>query len=124
MVHAEESKIGLLTPKEYEVVAQVAQLYNTLCPIPCTDCKYCMPCPNDVDIPRNFSVFNSGVMFDAFDEARSGYQWIKEEARASSCIQCGICEEKCPQSIPISDWMPLVSAVLGEGQAYDPTRCP
>jgi len=124
LVHADQSSVGLLTEPEYEVVAKVADLYRTLSPIPCTDCKYCMPCPNDVDIPRNFAVFNSGVMYDSVEDARRGYEWIKEEARASSCIQCGICEEKCPQSIPISDWMPLVDEVLGQGQDYDPTRNP
>jgi len=124
LVHADQSQVGLLTEPEYELVSKVADLYRTLSPIPCTDCKYCMPCPNDVDIPRNFAVFNSGVMYDAVGDARRGYQFIKEEARASSCIQCGICEEKCPQSIPISEWMPLVDEVLGQDRDYDPTRNP
>jgi hypothetical protein len=43
---------------------------------------------------------------------------MPEEKRASQCIQCRECEEKCPQSIVISEWMPVVHAVLGEGQEY------
>jgi predicted aldo/keto reductase-like oxidoreductase len=35
------------------------------------------------------------------------------------CIHCRECESKCPQQIPISEWMPVVHAVLGEGQSYE-----
>jgi predicted aldo/keto reductase-like oxidoreductase len=43
---------------------------------------------------------------------------------ASACIQCRECDPKCPQSIPISEWMPIIHAVLGEGKAYTPRDCP
>jgi predicted aldo/keto reductase-like oxidoreductase len=43
---------------------------------------------------------------------------MEKPARAESCLQCQECEEKCPQSIPISEWMPVVHAVLGEGRPY------
>lgn len=29
--------------------------------IPCTDCKYCMPCPYGIDIPANFLHYNKCV---------------------------------------------------------------
>nr|MBP7332999.1 4Fe-4S dicluster domain-containing protein [Bacillota bacterium] len=41
-----------------------------------------------------------------------------EASRAGSCVQCKACEEKCPQKISISEWMPKAHAVLGEGQSY------
>jgi len=44
--------------------------------------------------------------------------WLPENERASACKDCNECEDKCPQSIPISEWMPRVHAVLGEGQPY------
>jgi predicted aldo/keto reductase-like oxidoreductase len=116
---AEASGVGTLTEEELALVAQVREKYKELCPIPCTKCGYCMPCPNGVDIPRNFAVYNEGVMYDKPDRAREGYNnWMDEEKRASQCIQCRECEEKCPQSIVISEWMPIVHAVLGEGQEY------
>ena len=77
-----------------------------------------MPCPNGVDIPRNFMVYNEGVMFAKPEKARESYQWIEEEKRTNACIQCRECEEKCPQAIPISEWMPIVHRVLAEGAAY------
>ena len=116
---AEVSGVGTLTEEDLALVAQVREKYKELCPIPCTKCGYCMPCPNGVDIPRNFATYNEGVMYDKPDRAREGYNnWMPEEKRASQCIQCRECEEKCPQSIVISEWMPVVHAVLGEGQEY------
>jgi len=117
---ADTSGIGTLTGEELALVARVREQYRTLCPIPCTTCGYCIPCPNGVNIPRNFEIYNEGVMYDKPDHARREYDpWLAEDQRASACIQCRECEEKCPQDIPISEWMPLVHAVLGEGQPYE-----
>ncbi len=116
--YAERAEVGMLNEAELALVARVRDQYNELCPIPCTQCRYCMPCPNGVDIPRNFATFNSGAMYNKFNEARRGYQHIPEPERASACVQCRTCEDLCPQRIPISEWMPLVHAVLGEGRDY------
>ena len=121
---ASVSGVGTLSDKELELVDRVRVQYRELCPIPCTKCEYCMPCPNGVNIPRNFELFNNGVMYDIIDQVREWYGRSKEEARASACIQCRECESKCPQSIPISEWMPVVHEVLGEGRAVDACQLP
>jgi predicted aldo/keto reductase-like oxidoreductase len=113
------SAIGALTAEELSLVDRIRTRYQELCPVPCTKCNYCLPCPNGVNIPRNFTIYNEGVMYDKADGARRAYnQWFSEEERANLCIQCQECEEKCPQNIPISEWMPVVHAVLGESQPY------
>jgi predicted aldo/keto reductase-like oxidoreductase len=116
---AEASGVGTLTEGDLALVAQVRERYRELCPIPCTRCRYCMPCPNGVNIPRNFETFNHGRMYNQIEGARRGYQRMSEEQRASACIQCRECEDKCPQQIPISEWMIHVHEVLGEGQPYE-----
>ena len=83
-----------------------------------------MPCPNGVDIPGNFALFNTGVMYNSFADARRRYGRRPEGARASACIQCRECEELCPQDIPISEWMPVVHAVLGEGRPLEECALP
>ena len=119
VVSAGASTIKALTSEELALIGQVRAKYQEICPIPCTKCDYCMPCPNGVDIPGNFGVYNEGAMYEKPDQARQAYNmWIAEEKRASACIQCRECEEKCPQSIRISEWMPRVHEVLGEGQPY------
>jgi predicted aldo/keto reductase-like oxidoreductase len=129
---ASASSIGSLTADELALYDQVRARYQELTVIPCTKCGYCMPCPQGVDIPANFANYNDGIMYDKPDAARGQYGWWKyayevqgnfdHDIRAAQCIQCGECEEKCPQAIPISEWMLVVHQVLGEGKAYD--ECP
>jgi hypothetical protein len=128
---ADVSGVDTLREEELAIYDQVRAKYQELCPIPCTQCAYCMPCPNGVDIPRNFQIYNHGKMYDKPSFARRQYAWIgeryqqgllPENPQAGECIQCRECEDKCPQSIPISEWMPIVHQVLGEGQPYD--ACP
>ena len=116
---AETAGTGMLTSGDLELVAKARAKYDELCPVPCTQCRYCMPCPNGVDIPRNFDTFNNGVMYNTFENARRGYSRMAEDVRASACIQCRECEDKCPQNIEISQWMPLVDEVLGQGRPYE-----
>jgi hypothetical protein len=125
MSHVEENvasanaaAVGSLTDEELAIVDQVREAYKALCPIPCTQCKYCIPCPNGVDIPRNFEIYNQGVMYDKPEHARRSYGFLDEEKRASACIACLECEDQCPQSIPISEWMVHVHEVLGENAPY------
>ncbi|MEN6479029.1 MAG: aldo/keto reductase [Anaerolineales bacterium] len=121
---AARSGVGTLTAQDLATVAAARERYQSLCPVPCTRCEYCMPCPNGVNIPGNLGLLNEGVMYGAMDEMRRRYAHMDEGARASACIQCRTCEDKCPQSIVISEWMPLVHAVLGEGREFRPCDCP
>jgi predicted aldo/keto reductase-like oxidoreductase len=85
--------------------------------IPCTRCGYCMPCPNGVDIPRNFEIYNEASMHEDFPSARFVYKtFTPEPERASGCVACRVCEELCPQKIEISEWMPKVAEALGPPQ--------
>ena len=119
VVGAGVSSVNSLTDHELALVAQVREEHLGLCPIPCTDCGYCMPCPHGVDIPQNFEVYNQGVIYNDPDSARRRYGFaMAEDARANACIQCRECEDKCPQSILISEWMVHVHEVLVEGKPY------
>jgi len=122
---AGSSAVGSYTDADQAVIARVREAYQGYRAIPCTQCRYCMPCPNGVDIPRNFQEYNYGVMYGDVGFPRFRYgQMMAETSRASECIQCRECEEKCTQQIPISEWMPVVHAVLGEGKAYDEVTAP
>jgi predicted aldo/keto reductase-like oxidoreductase len=119
IISAGQSAIHALPEQSHVLFDQVRARYNELCPIPCTKCEYCLPCPNGVAIPRVFAAYNEGMMYDKPDVARRAYQqWIAAENQASACLECLECEEKCPQNIPISEWMPVVHEVLGDGKPY------
>ncbi|MBN1978056.1 MAG: aldo/keto reductase [Anaerolineae bacterium] len=125
---ADVSGVGTLTADELALYAQVRAKYKELIAIPCTSCGYCMPCPQGVDIPGNFGSYNEGIMFDKPESSRGHYGWLKfayeeqgifdHDVRAAQCIQCGECETKCPQGIPISEWMPVIHRALGENGPY------
>ncbi len=122
------SGVGTLSPEERRLIERVRDAYCSLSAVPCTACGYCMPCPNGVDIPRTFMLLNNGVMYGDLEDARRRYSHLMSDQSpdilASSCIQCRECEGKCPQSIPISEWMPYAHAILGEGQPFDRSACP
>ena len=113
---------GDLTAEEKALYDKVRAAYRGLTVIPCTACGYCMPCPQGVDIPANLGAYNEGVVYDKPDAARGQYGWWKyafevqhmldHDVRAVNCIQCGDCDAKCPQGIPVSTWMPVVDEVL------------
>jgi predicted aldo/keto reductase-like oxidoreductase len=120
LASAAASGVGTLTAAELALVDRVRDQYNALCPIPCTKCEYCMPCPSGVNIPRNFEIYNQGIMYDKADGSRVEYKmWLPDAERASQCTACLTCEGLCPQSIPVSRWMPVVQRVLGEGKPYE-----
>ncbi|MBI9104498.1 MAG: aldo/keto reductase [Spirochaetales bacterium] len=72
----------------------------------CTGCGYCIPCPEEVNIPHIFKMMNYYKVYSIKDFAKKGYAeiginpWVKG-MRADACTECGICETKCPQKIEI-----------------------
>jgi predicted aldo/keto reductase-like oxidoreductase len=120
---AERSAVHSLGPAELEVFDRVRRAYQGAIPIPCTKCGYCLPCPNGVNITSNFELYNDGFIHEDPGASRLLYKRLLPEGeRASACVQCKTCEEKCPQEIPISEWMPKVHAVLGEDRDYPRRR--
>ena len=113
LASASRSGLGTLTKAELALIARVRDEYRELAPIPCTDCKYCLPCPNGVNIPRIFELYNEVQMYKDLDTMRRLYGWLEEEARASACVECGDCEKLCPQNIEIIEWLEKAHELLG-----------
>ncbi len=107
---SDEEKLHVL--ESLEENRKYAELY-------CTDCKYCMPCPHDVNIPLNFSCMNFHRVYGLTDHAKSQYaRFFAEKKRveglaASECQECGECEPKCPQDIPIIAQLKETAETLG-----------
>jgi predicted aldo/keto reductase-like oxidoreductase len=93
------SRAEPLTAEEKEGVEEAMQQYKKLADLYCTGCNYCLPCPADVQIPRNFTIANLERVYGLTDTARNQYRAL--HGKAAYCIACGECEEKCPQDIPI-----------------------
>jgi hypothetical protein len=110
---AERAAIGSLGDKDLALIDEVRNQYRKLSPIPCTNCEYCMPCPNGVDIPHAFRNYNDATMYDDPRTARFRYREKSREVWADNCTVCLECEEKCPQEIPIAEWLKKAHEYLG-----------
>ncbi len=78
----------------------------------CTECRYCMDCPRGVDIPGNFHIYNRARVYGLADWARRQYAEMEPAKRADACTQCGECEPKCPNKLPIMEQLETVAREL------------
>ncbi len=101
---AENVRVGEFTEKEFQLVEQVKEAVSRKMKVGCSGCRYCMPCPQGVDIPMAFHCYNLKYM-----EGHKSGMWEytqstamrRETSSASQCVGCGRCEQLCPQGIPI-----------------------
>ncbi len=77
----------------------------------CRRCGYCLPCPQGIDIPTQFLFEGYYSRYNLQEWAQSRYQASK--INAADCIECGICEGKCPYDLPIRKMMKNVAGKLG-----------
>ncbi len=91
-----------LSDEEQQVVKAAREALLQYDRIACTGCHYCTPgCPMEIHIPEIFAVMNVYKMYGDLNEARRDYGWRPKGAKASECVQCGQCEDACPQHLPI-----------------------
>lgn len=120
LVSASSSAAGSLNALELSLVDEVRARYRELCLASCTGCQYCQPCPNNLNIPLMFELYNAGHMYGVIEQVRQQYNdWIKPENRADQCARCQECEDKCPQHLPICELLDKVDQVLGMGKSYE-----
>lgn len=99
---AEDALPLSLTADELDLIAEARKIYKQRIKISCSECHYCVPCPNRVRIPDIFSLYNDAVAYGTLNESLRTYNSMKKaSADASACVECGACEEACPQHLPI-----------------------
>jgi len=110
-----------LTEDDWKTIAKNLDEVKGLADLYCTGCNYCMPCPHGVDIPANFEAMNMHKVWGLTEVATERYANLGKkkdgdevvEAWAESCEECGECEPKCPQHIPIIEQLKETAAALG-----------
>jgi len=114
---ARNSVVNSLSPEEKLLLeVYINKKMKDLIVIPCTRCEYCTPCPSGINIPHNITLFNEGYAFGSLEKSRRIYGFFGQTT--DYCTQCRECEDRCPQQLEISQWMPHIHRVLGEGEPY------
>ena len=70
----------------------------------CRRCEYCLPCPKNVNIPQNFLLEGYYTRYNLKEWALERYESLGD-SKASECVECGLCEEKCPYNLPIRNML-------------------
>lgn len=112
---ASNVEVGELGTSEERMLQDVVAAINGKMKVGCTGCGYCVPCPVNVDIPGTFAAYNrryTESKFWAFVDYLICTGMRKNSTAASNCIQCGKCEQHCPQYIQIREELKNAQRVL------------
>ena len=90
-----------LSSDAHQAIKEVREMMHALKLVECTGCRYCTDgCPMEINIPGVFRCVNDKIKFP--NRPGSHYGWAtRKGGKASDCIECGQCEEICPQHLPI-----------------------
>ena len=122
---AERSDVGKFNQAEMTLINGVREAYKNLYPIPCSGCRYCMPCPNGVAIPSIFEIYNDGVIYDIPNKGSTRYRdTMLDDHRGDLCIRCNKCVEVCPQKIDIPEWLEKIHELLSTPSVRQQTSPP
>ncbi|MDE7016103.1 MAG: aldo/keto reductase [Lachnospiraceae bacterium] len=121
---ASKAWAGAFTEAEEGLLQDVIKAINAKVKVGCTGCRYCMPCPKNVDIPGTFAAYNrrySDGRRAAIVEYMMCTALRKDSSAASNCVECGKCEQHCPQHIQIRTELKNARKEL-EGPFYKAAR--
>lgn len=104
------------TEEEMNVVERAREEFAKVPVIPCTTCDYCAKvCPMNIGISGSFTALNTLTLYNNLEGAKSRIRFSvlnKEKKLAEECIECGACEEVCPQHIAIRQELKRVTEAL------------
>ena len=106
---------NVMTADELKLMDDVRAAYISRTKIGCTGCRYCMPCPNGVNIPGIFSIWNNQSLYGGDLSKNRGLQRIIENNETpANCVECGACEAACPQHLGIIEGLKLAWSDMGQ----------
>ena len=105
---------GIMDEAELKLIDDVRAAYISRTKIGCTGCRYCMPCPNGVNIPGIFSAWNNVSLYNADLTKDWNFGGIlRNHAGADNCVGCGACEAACPQHLGIIEGLAAAWKEIG-----------
>jgi len=130
---ANNSGVNTLSEDELLTISELRKAYSKYLVVPCTSCRYCMPCPNGVSIPFILRIVNDlaywgergiprvSFFYNRMSKTQEDIEKRKSEGEefdgaACLCTKCGECIDKCPQQINIPDIMEKANEIFEEGK--------
>jgi len=102
-----------LGDKEYDAIDKIRNVFSSMNLIQCTACRYCTAgCPAKISIPDLFACLNGKNIWDDWNPAFYYGIHTEHSGKASDCIECGACEDICPQHLPIREFLKDVANVF------------
>ncbi|MBN1321738.1 MAG: aldo/keto reductase [Thermoleophilia bacterium] len=106
---ADTAEPNSLSIAEEVAISNAADAFRKRQRVPCPSCRPCMPCPEGIDVPRFFEIYNDALVYDDIETARALCD--QEQIHPGDCTECGICERRCTKRLHMIDW-------LKEGKDY------
>lgn len=105
-----------MAKQEWDQVTAALEQVKKFSELYCTGCNYCQPCPVNINIPRIFNLYTYHNVYGLTAAAKKELDEYKGNAQngamPEACIDCGACEEKCPQHLKIRSELSRVVSIL------------
>ena len=100
-----------MAEEDFQKATLMMEELKKLSDLYCTGCNYCMPCPKDIDIPHLFNAYTYHNVYGLSEQGKNMWN-EKRGAAVSECIDCGVCNAKCPQQIQVAQKLKEVERIM------------
>lgn len=108
-------KFKPLASKDLDCLDEVKERLRERPTIPCTSCRYCTKdCPQDIDIPEFLRILNQYNIYSSPTQCQHEYNnTLGKGGLPKDCIECGQCEDICPQHLKVTEYLKRVDGLFG-----------
>ncbi len=106
IMYAERSYVGMVSAEEEALYEEAGKIFARLSKIDCSGCNYCQPCPEGINIPEIFALYNESG-WGGLEVPLKKY-WALD-VKADDCVECGECVPLCPRDLDIPEQLKLIA---------------
>ena len=106
-----------MTEEQWRSIGESMENLKKFSELYCTGCNYCQPCPQGIEIPKIFLAYTYHNVYGMQELAKKTWEnYVNNEKKpgctSADCVDCGLCEEKCPQHLKIRQLLKKVEPIL------------